>query len=172
MNKVYSHTATQNYGYTTHKFTKNGKEIDFKTLELGYKCFITSEDFAYESFKEYPIYKNNKYYYQSTFNVVPFVCQEQDDTIILLENNSNEAVVLNLDYGVSLNPYEYNISTVESYINGNLVKTEHFTSPEYDKVRFVMSDYGRIISHTVHHENSKHLFEKPTMTVFDTEKIT
>lgn len=169
MDNKYIHTTNDGI----HTFISNTKEVSFNDLDLGYKCYITSQDFINQDLKQYPIFQNNTYYFESTLEVVPIVHVNKNDdddmdTVILVGLNSSECSILAYDYGIAIDPSENKITSIQAIHNNKVIDTTYINNLQYDKARFVISDYGRLISHSVHKKDSDKMFEQPNITVFNT----
>jgi hypothetical protein len=98
-------------------------------------------------------------------NLSPYVLQtmtfisgvqfsDTDEIYLTLEDESGDLVLLASDYECSIPKNDkLNVTTIIPFVNDNIENVYYTDKSDYDKVRFVMSDYGRYISHSTSKEN-------------------
>lgn len=166
-NKYYSKVSTTNtkdiviYDSTS----ETQEQVSLENLDLSYKCYINTDQFSSQNGELIFIQEQ---FYETNFEVVPFTCQTQNQQIIILDNTQNELAFLGLDYGVVVDPEINKIVTIASYQNGVIKETDYIKGVDYNRVRFVVSDGGRILSHAVHEKDSKEQFSKNVAKKFET----
>lgn len=141
--------------------------ISNSAMNLNYTCYINTNNY---SSTDEAIFHKDQYYYKTSFQVIPQLASDQDYDAIIVSNN-NETVLLASDFIIKVDPTEHNISSIVAKHNGNVQSTDYIKFAEYDRARFVISDYGRMISHSIHKKNSDAMYQQVRVTVFDGDKF-
>lgn len=103
--------------------------------------------------------------------VIPVVCHiNEEDEIITLDNQGG-LTLLNFDYAIKLDTNKTDVTTISSIKNDKIIQCDYLINKDYDKVRFVISDYGRIISHSIHPINSEKAYSDSKIHVFDSKNV-
>lgn len=97
--------------------------------------------------------------------------KENEIITIITLNNQGGLTLLNLDYAIKLDTDKTNVTTIASIKNNKIIQCDYLINKDYDKVRFVISDYGRIISHSIHPINSEKAYSDSNIHVFDSKNI-
>ena len=137
-------------------------------INLNYTCYINTNN--YSSTDEAIFYKD-QYYFRTSFQVIPQLASDDDYDAIILSNNPNETVLLASDFVIKIDPNKHNISSIVASHNGNVQSIDYIKFADYDRARFVISDYGRMISHSIHKKNSDAMFQQVRVTVFEGDKF-
>ncbi len=159
-------------------------------LNLNYTCFTTDSFFSLEDQFMYNI--NGQFYYKSNLPITPVIIQstqKEDNNVILNGNeiinigqNNLDLIFLAIDYEVTI-PSDYikKMYSIVSVQQGKIIKTDYskgitdkYLTDDYkmpSRARFVISDYGRMISHSFK-VNNKHQYKHVSVNTFDTEKTT
>lgn len=117
-------------------------------------------------------YINNQYYYRTNLEVTPMLYEIGDNEYITVSNNQDDLFLLGTDFEIFIpDSMSSKITTVISYQKQKIVKTQFLKDKEFDRVRFVISDYGRTISHSVKKRNEIG-YSNTTISNFDCQKYT
>lgn len=107
---------------------------------------------------------------------------DENNYVLSISNDGEELVLLTADYEITINTNEETISTINVMEKSQLNFTEQGvlrnTYPTYtgyekilsDRLRFVISDYGRIISIGQHDKNTD-TFKDSSVFMFSGEKL-
>lgn len=121
-------------------------------------------------------YINNQYYYRTDLEVTPILFETDNYEYITVSNNQDDLFLLGTDFEIFIpNSISSTITTVISYQKidnkQKIVKTQFLKNKEFDRARFVISDYGRTISHSVKKRNEIG-YTNTTISNFDCQKYT
>lgn len=121
-------------------------------------------------------YINNQYYYRTNLEVTPILYETDNQEYITVSNNQDDLFLLDTDFEIFIpNSMSSKITTVISYQKidnrQKIVKTQFLKDKEFDRARFVISDYGRTISHSVKKRNEIG-YTNTTISNFDCQKYT
>ena len=135
---------------------------------------------------------NGQFYYKSNLPITPLIIQstqkENDDVsldeneIINIGQNNLDLIFLAIDYEVTIpSKYVDQMYSIVSVQQGKIIKTDYskgitdkYLTDDYkmpSRARFVISDYGRMISHSFK-VNDKHQYKHVSVNTFDTQKNT
>ena len=140
----------------------NNKEIDLSSVTIDYQIFIENT----EKDNKEVIYKNGIPYTEENLFITPAVFTsmvfntsinfEADDVYLTLEDSNGDLVLLSNDYECSLMNTDSNVTSMIPMVNDKIENVYYTYQSDYDRVRFVISDYGRFISHSTSKNNSSY----------------
>ena len=81
---------------------------------------------------------------------------ELDDVYLTLEDSNGDLVLLTCDYECSLKNTDSTVTSMIPMVNNKIENVYYTYQSDYDRVRFVISDYGRFISHSTSKNNSSY----------------
>lgn len=121
-------------------------------------------------------YINNQYYYKTNLEVTPILYETNNQEYITVSNNQDDLFLLGTDFEILIpNSISSKITTIISYqkINNKqkIVKTQFIKDKDFDRARFVISDYGRTISHSIKNTNEIG-YSNTNISIFDCQKYT
>lgn len=138
----------------------SGKEINLDNVTIDYDVYIESSDND-----EVVMYNEGVKFSNKKINLSPHVLQtmtfisgvqfsDTDEIYLTLEDESGDLVLLASDYECAIPKNDkLNVTTIIPFVNDNIENVYYTDKSDYDKVRFVMSDYGRYISHSTSKDN-------------------
>ena len=149
----------------------NENQIPFEELNLHHSVYTFNNIFNSE--KE-QIFHEGYYYFYVPVQVIPVTlsCQNDEQSFyIVLQSQDEDAAILTTDFGIKSNPKQQNISSICSIINGQVTNTNYICNTKYDRVRFVLSDYTRIMSFSTHKIQSNKSYQDSEIITLDVDKI-
>lgn len=157
-------TSTYNF---YHK-SNIGAPISNAAIDLHYTCYINTDSYGDSS--DEVIYHNDQYYFKTDFQVIPQLASDDDYDAILI-SSGQEPTILASDFIIKIDPTKYKITSIVAKENGKVLSTDYINFYDYDRVRFVISDYGRMISHSIHKKDSESMYQQSKVSVFNTKKF-
>lgn len=160
----------------------NSNITSLSKLNLNYTCFTTDSFFSQDDQFMYNIH--GQFYYKSNLPITPLIIQSTQkengveildgNEIINVGQNNLDLIFLAIDYEVTI-PTNYieKMYSIVSVQQGKIIKTDYSKgiTNNYNRARFVISDYGRMISHSFK-ENDKYQYKHVSVNTFDTQKTT
>ena len=104
---------------------------------------------------------------ESNRQFVNSVVFDDEECILTVDNNGNELVVICIDYELCIDQNKEKISSIIT-MDGEKTNTIHYDRITSDNIRFVISDYGRLISLTQFTNNE---YKEPLIMVFSDNKF-
>lgn len=168
-NQTNTYTYTQQFNSKkklTTIFTindSNNKEVDLSSVTINYQIFIENT----ETDNKEVIYQNGiPYTEEKDLFITPVVVSsmvfntsinfELDDVYLTLEDSNGDLVLLTCDYECSLKNTDSTVTSMIPMVNNKIENVYYTYQSDYDRVRFVISDYGRFISHSTSKNNSSY----------------
>lgn len=160
---TYNHQFNSKNKLTTFTIKdSNNKEIDLSSVTIDYQIFIENT----ETDNKEVIYQNGIPYTEENLFITPVVVTsmvfntsinfEADDVYLTLEDSNGDLVLLSCDYECSLMNTDSNVTSMIPIVNDKIENVYYTYQSDYDRVRFVISDYGRFISHSTSKNNSSY----------------
>lgn len=132
-------------------------------INIIYDIYLESQN-EEESEK---LFLDGKVFSNKNLSLTPFILQgmvfnsnvsftESDEIYLSLENNeTDDLIVLCSDYEYTLNEKdELNTTTIIPFVNDKIENIYYTNETDYNKVRFVISNNGRYISHSTSNDNN------------------
>lgn len=145
--------------YNTHLYkndeNKKLTEIDITNVSIDYSSYIETFD---DSNEEIIIYSNDKKFIEQDLNIIPSILKNKihtsslshsnEEVYLIIDNDGNDISFLCTDYECNLHENDVTTTTLFTMVDDVIETTHYINDLNYDKVRFVISDNGRYISHS------------------------
>lgn len=145
-------------------YNSSDEEINLSDVTINYDIYMESST----SNDGQIIYRNGVKLYNKDLILSPYVLQgmvfntnvlftESNEIYLTLEDDgTGDLILLSSDYECTIpKDNELNVSSIIPFVNDEIENVYYTDKSDYDKVRFVMSDYGRYISHSTSTNNGK-----------------
>lgn len=145
-------------------FNSSNVELNLSDVTINYDIYMESS----ENDNGQIIYRDGVKLYNKDLILSPYVLQgmifnssvsftETDEIYLTLEDDgTGDLIMLCSDYECTIpKDDELNVTSVIPFVNDTIENVYYTDKSDYDKVRFVMSDYGRYISHSTSTNNGK-----------------
>lgn len=142
--------------------TTSNKEVELSDITINYDIYLESSN----ENESNVIYRDGIKLYNKDLILSPYVLQGMvfttsvlftgsDEIYITLEDDgTGDLIFLCSDYECTIpKDNELNVTSIIPFVNDEIENVYYTDNTEYDKVRFVMSDYGRYISHSTSTNN-------------------
>lgn len=138
--------------------------VYFPTIKIDYNIYLESSS---EKDDEEKIFNNGIKYSSIDLDIVPFVLQgmvfntntsfsSSDDIYLTLEDEKGDLILLCSDYECTIpKDNKLNVTCIVQLDNDKIENVYYTEKSDYDKVRFIISDYGRHISHSTSTNNGQ-----------------
>lgn len=138
------------------------QKVELSDETINYQIFIENT----ETDNKEVIYQNGIPYTEENLVITPVVVTsmvfnnsidfEFDDVYLTLEDSNGDLVFLSSDYECSLKNTDSNVTSMIPIVKDKIENVYYTYQSDYDRVRFVISDYGRFISHSTSKNNSSY----------------
>ena len=167
---------TNDYSFT-QTYDKNNKTTDYDILNssntelsidnvsIDYEVYIEASENDEIKNDDVITYNEGVKFINKSLDLSPCVLQstifnsgisfsDTDEIYLTLEDEAGDLVMLCSDYECKIhNGSELSVTTIIPFVNNEIENVYYTNKSNYDKVRFVMSDYGRYISHSTSSNN-------------------
>ena len=160
-------------------FYEGSTEVNFETIDTNHSVYIKIKEND-DTYGKNVLTEDFSSFVETDFIVTPTVLSSKvynsdtnfsktDDIYITLES-VDDLVLLTSDYEITIDSEKENYSTIV-LLKNNETDSIYYDKIDTDRVRFVISDYGRFISFAQHNEESNS-FHKTKSLIFSSNKLT